>query len=119
MTLDRIDRRIGGAKQRRAADLKAFQNVADDALLQRFHVNDNVWKFGLAQTRVRSRLWGSARKSPVFASSVRRLNYFFASSSSIFFDAGSSLLMRKLRIWPAEEASGLAAVGEAPLFQRD
>src|SRR6185503_5281073 len=46
-------------------------------------------------------------------------DYFFASSSSIFLDAGSSLLMRKLRIWPAEDASGFAAMGEAPLFQRD
>jgi len=37
--------RIGGAKERRPADLKVFQNVADHALLQRFHVNDNVRKF--------------------------------------------------------------------------
>ena len=45
VALNRIDRRIGGAKKRRAADFKIFQHVADDALLQRFHVNDNVWKF--------------------------------------------------------------------------
>src|SRR5207302_10196972 len=45
--------------------------------------------------------------------------YFLASSNSIFLAAGSSLEMRKLRICPAEDASGLAAVGEAPLFHRD
>src|SRR5579859_6915822 len=64
---------------------------------------------------------GSARKPAVPSNRPLRSNrnYFFASSSSIFLLAGSSLLMRKLRIWPAEDASGLAAVGEAPLFQRD
>ena len=46
VALDGIDRRIGSAKQRRAADLKAFQNVTYYTLLQRFNVNDDVWKFG-------------------------------------------------------------------------
>src|ERR1700730_18493081 len=45
VALNGIERRIGGAKERRPADLKVFQDVADDALLQRFHVNDDVWKF--------------------------------------------------------------------------
>src|SRR4030081_2210992 len=45
VALNRIDRRIGGAEKRWTANLKIFQNMADHALLQRFHVNDNVWKF--------------------------------------------------------------------------
>src|SRR5580692_6952375 len=36
----------------------------------------------------------------------------------IFLAPRSSIVMRKLRIWPARTASDFASVGEGPLFQR-
>src|SRR4029077_20113535 len=63
-------------------------------------------------------LWSKNGPRAQAAYRHQKFDYFFANSNSIFFAAGSSLLILKLRICPAEEASGLAAMGEAPLFQR-
>src|SRR5579864_4144409 len=105
--------------------------MADHTLLQRFHVHDNVWKFRhpcrfapnrfeLSGSRqISSPTAGGLARKPASPSNWRfpsDCNYFLANSSSIFLASGSSLLMRKLRICPAEDASGLAAMGEAPLF---
>src|SRR5689334_6739897 len=43
--LNGLNWRIGGTQKSGSADFKVFQHAAQDTLLQRFHVNDNVWKF--------------------------------------------------------------------------
>src|SRR5450432_2460586 len=43
--LNRFDGRVGGAQERRPANLSILEHVAEDALRKRFHVNDDVRKF--------------------------------------------------------------------------
>ncbi len=40
----RLDRRIDGTQDERADQLQALEALADEALLQRFDVNDDVGK---------------------------------------------------------------------------
>src|SRR5215468_2419735 len=42
----------------------------------------------------------------------------YAGSTSIFLAVGSSVVMRKLRTWPARIESSFATPDEGPLFQR-
>src|SRR5262249_20018710 len=44
--MGRFNGRICASQKKRAADYDSLQHVADNALLQRFQINKDVWQFG-------------------------------------------------------------------------